>query len=554
MGFPSIAAEDVGGTGLLWLLLSYGYVLYYASNLISQGSDLLLLVPSMAGLVGSVILPLLGAIPDGAIMLFSGLGDKETAQDTLAVGVGALAGSTIMLLTVPWALSIYAGRVDFDRNGNPNYFAKPKVSPKATLKDDLNQTGVFISDEISKGGIIMIATLLPYFLIQGPAMFIHGPTEEVAEAEKNWALAGFIVCVTGFISYLWMQLRASEEGRAKNHRISVMKRLMSKGTVSLSGALYTNLLKIEEEIDARSAGATGYQSVSTDSDPAPEVQKYLKDILGEGFNKYDTNKNGVLDKKEINLFLRDFNESIDNDEVAEIFDRIDADNNGIVDYDEFIGAVYSIIKNQRRRESFFPKEGVIKAMPCNQDEMQSNMFADEDEEEDVLEDIATLSPEKQQQVIKQRAFTMLVFGTTLVIVFSDPMVDVMGEIANRMSLSPFYVSFILAPLASNASEVIASQFYAAKKTRKSITVALSALEGAASMNNTFCLSIFMGLIYWRGLAWQYTAETVTILVVEIAVGVLVQRDVMSSMLAMVILSFFPLSILLVYSLEALGFD
>jgi len=74
------------------------------------------------------------------------------------------------------------------------------------------------------------------------------------------------------------------------------------------------------------------------------------------------------------------------------------------------------------------------------------------------------------------------------------------------------------------------------------------------MNNTFCLSIFMGLIYWRGLAWQYTAETVTILVVEVAVGVLVQRDVMSSMLAMVILSFFPLSIVLVYSLEALGFD
>jgi len=552
MGFPSIAAEDVGGTGLLWLLLSYGYVLYYASNLISQGSDLLLLVPSMAGLVGSVILPLLGAIPDGAIMLFSGLGDKETAQDTLAVGVGALAGSTIMLLTVPWALSIYAGRVDFDRNGDPNYFAKPKVSPKATLKDDLNQTGVFISDEISKGGIIMIATLLPYFLIQGPAMFIHGPTEEVAEAEKNWALAGFIVCVTGFISYLWMQLRASEQGRAKIHRIAVMKRLMNQGTVSLSGALYTNLMMIEEQISTRSAGGIGYQSVSNDSDPAPEVQEYLKSILGEAFNKYDKDSNGVLDKKEINLFLRDFNESIDNDEVAEIFDHIDSDNNGTVDYDEFIGACYSIIKNQRRRESTVA--GVIKSLPGNQEEFHSNLFADEEEEEDVPEDIVTLSPEKQQQVIKQRAFTMLVFGTTLVIVFSDPMVDVMGEIANRMSLSPFYVSFILAPLASNASEVIASQFYAAKKTRQSITVSLSALEGAASMNNTFCLSIFMGLIYWRGLAWQYTAETVTILVVEVAVGVLVQRDVMSSMLAMVILSFFPLSILLVYSLEALGFD
>jgi len=112
MGFPAIEATDVGNSGLFWLFLSYGAVLFYSSNLISDGSELLLLVPSLAGLVGSCVLPVLGAVPDGAIMAFSGMGDLETAQDTLAVGVGALAGSTIMLLTVPWGLSIFAGKVD----------------------------------------------------------------------------------------------------------------------------------------------------------------------------------------------------------------------------------------------------------------------------------------------------------------------------------------------------------------------------------------------------------------------------------------------------------
>lgn len=62
---PSINPEEVGGTGLLWLFLSYGYALYYAADLIGEGSELLLLVPSMAGLVGGVVLPLLGAVPDG---------------------------------------------------------------------------------------------------------------------------------------------------------------------------------------------------------------------------------------------------------------------------------------------------------------------------------------------------------------------------------------------------------------------------------------------------------------------------------------------------------
>jgi len=88
------------------------------------------------------------------------------------------------------------------------------------------------------------------------------------------------------------------------------------------------------------------------------------------------------------------------------------------------------------------------------------------------------------------------------------MVEVMQEIANRVNVSPFYVSFVLAPLAANASEVLASQYYASKKTTKTITVSFTALLGAAAMNNTFCLSIFMGLIYFRGLAWEFTAVSV----------------------------------------------
>jgi len=179
---------------------------------------------------------------------------------------------------------------------------------------------------------------------------------------------------------------------------------------------------------------------------------------------------------------------------------------------------------------------------------------EDDEEEEMPEDICDLPPDVQQQIIKKRAFTMLFIGTALVVIFSDPMVDVMQQIAERANLPPFYVSFILAPLASNASEVLASQYYAKKKTSKTISVALSALEGAASMNNTFCLSIFMGLIYFRGLAWQYTAETIAIIVVQIILGLMVQSKTMTAMKACLIISIFPLSILLVAGLEAIGFD
>jgi Ca2+/Na+ antiporter len=133
----------------------------------------------------------------------------------------------------------------------------------------------------------------------------------------------------------------------------------------------------------------------------------------------------------------------------------------------------------------------------------------------------------------------------------DPMVACLQEIANRCHISPFYVSFVLSPIASNASEMIASTYYATKKTRKTIAVSFSALEGAACMNNTFCLSIFMGLIFFRGLAWEYTAETITIIVVQLAIFAVTRKDKMSLFTGLIVLLIFPLSIALVAILELL---
>lgn len=110
-----------------------------------------------------------------------------------------------------------------------------------------------------------------------------------------------------------------------------------------------------------------------------------------------------------------------------------------------------------------------------------------EEEEDVPEDFADLPPDEQQTRIKMRAFWMMGLGTLLVIIFSDPMVDVLSEVGTRTNISPFYISFVFAPLASNASELLASFNYAQKKTTKTIEIALTTLQGAGCMNNTFCL-------------------------------------------------------------------
>jgi hypothetical protein len=62
------------------------------------------------------------------------------------------------------------------------------------------------------------------------------------------------------------------------------------------------------------------------------------------------------------------------------------------------------------------------------------------------------------------------------------------------------------------------------------------------------------LIFVRGLAWQYSAETIAIVVVEFLMAVVAQKDVLTTFHAALILSIFPLSIALVATLEAFGLD
>lgn len=572
MGIPEIDPAEVGVTGLVWLLISYGYVLYYASNLISEGSDLLLLVPSLAGLVGGVVLPLLGAVPDGAIMLFSGLGEVEAAQKTLSIGVGALAGSTIMLLTVPWALCVYGGRVDYSGADElPNYKGSPKLRDNSAC-GSLSTTGVSLTPEIHHGAKMMMLTTLPYFLIQVPALFLSGDREEVSAGEHYWALAGFILCTAFFIFYLYTQVKMSNDSEHKLRRMAIIKESLKKGAVSLSGALAEQVKHMEKDDYKRHGsfftrtGGSSFFSPSDQADeetdlnanggqsdlkPSDEVSRMLKGILSDAFRGYDLDGNGTLEKKEFSLFLTDFHETIDPDHLESVFSQFDTDHDNTIDFNEFICACYIIIKSADD-----PRPATA-APECTARPVADIIFHEEggdEEEEEVPEDLTSLTPEEQQKAIKKRAFTMLFIGTALVLLFSDPMVDVLSEVAERLEIPAFYVSFILAPLASNASEVIASQYYAAKKTRKTITVALTALEGAASMNNTFCLAIFMALIFFRGLAWQYTAETISIILVQLIMGLWALKDKMSASAAIVVCSLFPLSVIFVALLEYLGLD
>ena len=51
--------------------------------------------------------------------------------------------------------------------------------------------------------------------------------------------------------------------------------------------------------------------------------------------------------------------------------------------------------------------------------------------------------------------------------------DALNSLSKALNIAPFFVAFALAPLASNASEMVSSLSFAAGKTRRNISLTFS---------------------------------------------------------------------------------
>ena len=172
------------------------------------------------------------------------------AKNQLTVGVGALAGSTIMLLTLPWGLAVYAGRVNLDENGQGAYHMKEserlshdhnhltKVNcaslyPTYSCRDSsVWQTGVNCSESVASTAKLMLLTALPYVLIQCAA-FGYGCANKHTNcsSEGPFPLVGLAITAVFFLFYIWFQVKNSNDERAMERRFLKQEALLtSMGT------------------------------------------------------------------------------------------------------------------------------------------------------------------------------------------------------------------------------------------------------------------------------------------------------------------------------------
>ena len=74
------------------------------------------------------------------------------------------------------------------------------------------------------------------------------------------------------------------------------------------------------------------------------------------------------------------------------------------------------------------------------------------------------------------------------------------------------------------------------------------------MNNTFCLAIFLVIVYAKELAWEFAAETLSIVVVQLIVGAIAQKTTHRLLDGVIVASLYPLAIVFVIVLEQIGLN
>ena len=546
----------------LFLNLVYGCGLLAAAQLISDGSELLLEVLS-PGLVGGLLLPILGAVPDAAVIVASGLGaSKEEAQEQVAVGMGTLAGSTVMLLTIAWGGSLWVGRCDLDA------FTGKAIQKQMShgFTDSFSKTGVTVDNDTPLNAKIMMASCL-VFLVPQIAAFCGDKGDKVVDG------VGAIVALVALAAYCTFQVVHPELQKRKMQAARLRQAKKYGAQLAHHIGISVGGILVDGDINAAALDKL-FDQFDADGNGQIEIHELKAALVAMSVTMKDYN----VSDADVNVWLREF----------------DRDGNGLIDRAEFCGGMTHWILEQTRNLEHAPRrnsldenqnpgdmristiqegDGVVSTRsqrnglslvdrdgtepllggdvaPADADNASNASHDSDDDSNDDEDDDDSENPPTKFQIVRE-SIVRLTCGMALIALFADPMVGAVSSLSKALGMpSPFFASFVLTPFASNASELVSSLYFASKKRKKNISLTYSQIYGAVTMNNTMCLGLFLVVMRAQGLEWTFTSETITIIVSTFAVGFVgAKRITLKTSLVLPVLAVYPASLGLVAFLD-----
>ncbi|KAJ0045987.1 hypothetical protein Pint_04682 [Pistacia integerrima] len=496
--------------GNLFLILVYGYLMFIAATYLSNGSELLLEILG-PGVIGGLFLPILGALPDAMLILVSGLsGTKETAQSQVSVGMGLLAGSTVMLITVIWGSCVLVGKCDIQGS-----VAKDGQNTKGF---SLTETGVSTDIWTCYAARIMAISIIPFLVVQIPQLLNSTSGRHLA------VLIALIVSVLMLIAYClyqvfqpWIQRRRLAYAKHK-HVISGFLKHLRKHALG-------RLLNDRGEPD--------------------------EDVIKKLFDWIDENKDGELSRGELKALIIGikFDEiNLDKDDAADkLLEDFDSSRDNQINFDEFYQGISKWLNEVNRgKRSGDPGSRTEKLLGDfhEQTKREHDLLGADEQSDEVVEAV------ENPKWTSIKAALMLLVGTIIAAAFADPLVDAVDNFSDATSIPTFFISFIALPLATNSSESVSAIIFASRKKTRTASLTFSELYGAVTMNNILCLSVFLALVYVRGLTWDFSAEVLVILIVCVVMGAFGSfRTTFPLWTCSIAYLLYPFSLALVYVLD-----
>ncbi|KAJ0700886.1 putative EF-hand domain, calcium/proton exchanger, sodium/calcium exchanger membrane region [Helianthus annuus] len=467
----------------------------------------------------------------------SGLsGSKETAQDQVFVGMGLLAGSTVMLLTSIWGTCIVVGKCDLQ-----NSVAQDN---KDTKGFNLRGSGVSTDIWTSYSAMIMAVSVLPFIVVQLPQI-LHSTS-----GRHTAVLVALVLSVSLLIAYCLYQVyqptlqkRHLDFAKHKHVRSRILKYLKKRAL----GRLVDSNGEPNQEVLLKLVLNPIRPVLLT------FLWGLIDDCCDRLFNSIDVNQDGSLSVPElralvVGMQLYEINLNED-DAVTKVMKDFDTSENNEVEFDEFvtgIGRWLDEAKGFKKTTSLAGPDSL---------KYVHDYYEETKKEHDLLGDQSHDDEEEEEGVDDPRTTTikavlLLLLGTVIAAVFADPLVDAVDNFSAATHIPSFFISFMVLPLATNSSEAVSAIIFATRKKQRSASLTFSELYGAVTMNNVLCLSVFLALVYARGLTWDFSSEVLVILIVCIVMGVFGScRTTFPLWTSFVAFLLYPFSLILVYVLD-----
>ncbi|KAM5586192.1 sodium/calcium exchanger NCL [Rosa sericea] len=498
--------------GNLFLIIVYGGLMYLAATYLSKGSELLLEILG-PGIIGGLFLPILGALPDAMLILVSGLsGSTETAQDQVSVGMGLLAGSTVMLITVVWGSCVFIGKCDIENN--------IAVDNKDTKKLSLTGSGVTTDTLTKYSAIIMAVSVIPFIVVQLPQLLSSTYLRQLA------VLIGLVLSLALLISYCmyqvfqpWIQRRRLAYAKHKHVISGLLKDLKKR---ALGRLLHDNGELNEEVVEKL------FDTIDMNRDKHLSLSELRALMVGIRFDEIELDKDDAADK-----VMKDFDTSHDSQ----------------ISLREFKAGIQKWLNEAKHAGNSTSYSGSRTEKILDDFHEQTKkehqlIVRGEEQSDEVVEGVD--NPKKTSI----KAGLMLLAGTLIAAAFADPLVDAVDNFSDATSIPTFFISFIALPLATNSSEAVSAIIFASRKKKRTASLTFSELYGAVTMNNVLCLSVFLALVYVRGLTWDFSAEVLVIVIVCVVMGVFGGlRTTFPLWTTSIAYLLYPFSLVLVYVLD-----